>query len=287
MMFNPIFIALITFFVWGVGDIFGTVASRKIGAAKTTLWVSVCGIIFFAPVALLHISDLRNLSISLFILMIVFGAFDVFGNFAFNRATQLSTASLTGTLAASFATVTTILSVIFLHDSLNIMQTISIIFIFFGIILATLKFSEIKNSHIFHDPGIKWALASMISWGIFFTFIKLIVQRVGWFWPIYIPFFFFPIFYRWRDNSNLPNQKKLWLIILPLCGSALLLRSGDMLFNIGITHSQTAIFAPIAGSYPILYSLLAYYVFKEQLSKQQVCGITCTLIGITALAYFS
>ena len=141
----PILIAFITFFVWGVGDIFGTIASRKVGASKTTFWVSIFGILLFSPLTISRRTDLNNLTIKLLILILVLGVFDVFGNFAFNRATQLSNASLTGTLAASFVAVTTILSVIFLHESLSAIQTASIVLIFIGIILTTLKFYEIKK----------------------------------------------------------------------------------------------------------------------------------------------
>ena|SRR3989344_6641870 len=147
---------------------------------------------------------------------------------------------------------------------------------------------KLKNSHVFNDPGIKLALASMVSWGIFFTFIKIIVNQIGWFWPIYIPFFLFPLYFLMQKKSYLPELKITALpIFVAIGGSALLLRSGDMLVNIGISHSQTAIFAPIAGSYPIIFSILAYFVFKESLPKQQLTGILCTLVGITTLAYFS
>lgn len=284
----PIILALITFFFWGIGDIFGTISSRKIGAFRTTFWVCIAGIILFSPIALAHLSDFQNLSIGIVVLTFFIGVFDVFGNFSFNLATKLSSASLTGTLAGSFAAITTILSVIFLHEKLNVAQLLSIILIFIGIILVTLKFKEIKRSYIFQDPGVKWAIASMISWGVFFTFVKVVIGKIGWFWPIYFPFFLFPIFGFLKEKGSLSkNTMQPYMMILIICLSALLLRSGDLLFNLGIMNGKTSVIAPIAGSYPILYTIIAFFVFKEKLSKQQLIGITCTLISISTLAYYS
>jgi drug/metabolite transporter (DMT)-like permease len=288
MHFLPLLLAFTTFILWGTGDIFGTLSSRKIGAMTTTYWVSILGIFIFAPLAYFHKDELLNISFPIFISIILVGALDVIGNYAFNKASSLGKASLNGTLAGSFAAITTLLSVIFLHESLTKYQALAIILIFAGIIFATLKFSELKNSEFLHDKGIKWALVSMICWGIFFTLIKLLIIKVGWFWPIYIPFFLFPIYHLSTMNKVKTKIELRWsLLFIAILLSALMLRSGDMLYNISLSQSQSSLTAPIAGSYPILYSVLAFYVFKEKLSKQQIFGISCTLLGIIALSFFS
>lgn len=56
---------------------------------------------------------------------------------------------------------------------------------------------------------------------------------------------------------------------------------------IGISKSSVAVIVPIAGSSPTLFALLAFFVFKESITKQQILGIVTTLVGIVFLSIFS
>ena len=51
---NAIFFALIAYVGWGTGDIFGAIASRRIGGYKTTFWVMLTAAVLFAPLIPLY-----------------------------------------------------------------------------------------------------------------------------------------------------------------------------------------------------------------------------------------
>ena len=63
---------------------------------------------------------------------------------------------------------------------------------------------------------------------------------------------------------------------------------GTITFNYAISNgANIAIIAPIASAYPTLYVLLAFLIFKDKITKQQILGIIITLAGIVSLAALS
>ena len=46
---QPIIFALVSYIGWGVGDIFGTIAARKLGAYSTTIWSYLSRVLIFSP----------------------------------------------------------------------------------------------------------------------------------------------------------------------------------------------------------------------------------------------
>lgn len=283
-----ILFAIVSYFGWGTGDIFGTVATRKIGAYSTTLWVFLFGAVIFSFYIPFALNDFRLYTLSLFLLNALLGFFFIGGNLAFNEALRISNASLVGTIAASFAALTVILSVVFLGDKITFLQAGVILLIFFGLALSTLNFRELKNGKAFSDKGILLALVAMVSWAIYFTFVKTLVNEVGWFWPNYISFLLFPLFFLYMKIRKIRLERPTYnKALLPLLASTFLLRSGDFSFNLAISQGLTSIVAPIAGSYPTLFVILAFLIFKDPITRQQVIGITTTLIGIVLLSIFS
>ena len=126
---------------------------------------------------------------------------------------------------------------------------------------------------------------AMILWGIYFTFIRIPIRQVGWFWPSYFAMLGVPIIWiymlvRRIKLEKLPNSKITFLSLL----NALLLTGGTFSYNFAVMSGQTSIVAPIAGSYPVLFVVLAYFVFKDRLNKQQIFGIVTTLTGIVLLS---
>ena len=74
---------------------------------------------------------------------------------------------------------------------------------------------------------------------------------------------------------------------MPLIINSAMVGSGSLSFNYAISKGLVAIVAPIAGSYPTLFALLAFLVFKDSITRQQIFGIGVTLMGIVLLSFFS
>ena len=141
-------------------------------------------------------------------------------------------------------------------------------------------------------PAIFFALISFFGWGIGDVFGTVATRRIGaigWFWPFYlvmiinvISFVFMRLVFKVKLNKITSKGTLLSVIISPC-----LIVFGEFAYNIGIDKGLTAVVAPIAGSYPTLFAVLAFLFFKDPITKQQIIGIVTTLIGIVLLSIFS
>ena len=283
-----IIFAFISLLGWGVGDVFTTSASRKIGSYNSSFYGYLFGLLlasFYIPFAL---DSLGDFSLSMVLLTTVLAISQILAFFAYNEGLKTGNSSIVGTIAGAFTSFVVILSLIFLGERLSIQQLISIVIFFVGLFLSSINFSDLKNRKSIINRGTMLALFAMVGWAIYFTFIKIPVHEAGFFWPTYLTSFvgtlFFIIF--GLKRIKMPKQKyKTGFIAVFLSGTLLTL--GTFAYNFAITKGLSSIVAPIAGAYPALFALLAFIVFKDPITNQQKLGMIITLIGIILLAYFS
>lgn len=283
-----IFFALLTLFGWGVGDIFVTIASRRLGALVSYYWALVFGFIVIAGLMpfMGGISDM-----TIFLFAIVLNIIHTIGNVAFFRGLEVGNASIVGTITGMFSMVSVILSIVFLKEIVSYQQILGVTLALAGVILVSLKLSSIKNvSQIFTDKGVVYALVSLFCWGFYFAFVRITSEKIGWFWaavPLFIIALFLPLFSKnLRSNAGkiFQDKKGLTATIIYLI---LALLVADFSYNIGILRGYTSIIAPIAGSSTVLFVILSRFVFKEKLSLQQKVGIISSLIGIVLISFAS
>jgi len=176
-----IFFALFSYLAWSSGDIFGTIATRKIGAHSTTFWTLLLRLIFFSFYIPFSLNEIQNLTLDTFFLSIVLGLIFVTSFLTYNEALRIAHPSLVGTIAASFSDLVVMLSIIFLKETITNYQILSILVIFLGVIISSSDFEELKKRKFTLNRGILLAIATMIGWGVYFTFIKIPVSKIGWF----------------------------------------------------------------------------------------------------------
>lgn len=280
-------LASISYVGWAVGDIFGTFVARKLGGYSTTVWSYILRLVIFSLYIPFALDYLANLTPELLLFIILIGIISLTGFVAFNEGLKVGNPALVGAIAAAYPFVTVLISISFLGESLSVKQAAAIFVIFIGIILSSLDFSDIKTKLSF-DKGAVLALVTMIAWGIWFALVKIPIQKIGWFWPNYIAFATFPLlilFMRYRKIKIIKptRQGVFWLLLITI----LLLGIAEFSYNIALTKENASIVAPITGSYPTLFVVLAFFIFKDPITKQQIGGIITTVLGIVLLAMFS
>jgi transporter family protein len=278
-------LTLIAFLGWAFGDIFLTIASRKIGGYSSVFWTTFLGVILFAFLIPSHLPELSLYTPWLLLENIAVGSLLTIGMLTYATALERSNASVVSTIAGSFTAITIILSLIFFKESITLIQAGAIIVIFTGITLSTLKFGELRQKNIWQDKSLFLAILTMLAWGGFYAFMKPVTQAIGWFWPIYISFWYFLVILLYLKLKKIRLEKPtanaaLFFIIL----SALFMRGAEVSFNTALSQGPTSFVAPIAGSYPALFVIVASFVFKDKLSTQQKWGIIITLLGIVFIS---
>lgn len=283
-----IFFALISYLGWGIGDILVAVTARRIDPYSASFYSMLLTVILFSPYALFSLGQLSKFTTPLFLLNLLLAILLVVGIIAYREALRIGNVALVGTIGSAFSAVTTILAVIFFREYLTAMQISMVTVIFLGLFLSIFDIKQVLKRKIRFDRSIMLALVSMLTWGIYFAFVKIPVREVGWFWPFYISFMFFPILYIVMRVRLIPLSKPtINHAFVPLVVSTLTARVAEFSFSLGISKGLTSIVAPIAGANPTLFVLLAFLVFKDPITRQQIAGIVTTLIGIVALSFLS
>lgn len=281
---NAIFFALLSYVGWGAGDIFGAIASRKIGGYKTTFYVMLAAAILFAPLIALYWKQLITAPPLIITAATLMGFFYMSGNFALNEALKRADASIVLTINGSFGALVVLFSALFLHEYVSMNLFLIIMIIFAGVFLCTFDPKSIHKHN--KTIGIGLAIYASVSFGLFFTGVKVFAPTLQWFWPIYLSFIWLPVMYLFLVKIHeKPMIKDIKLSPLPLLFNLLLLRGGDFAFNIGLQQGLAAVVAPIAGAYPTLSVILAFIVFHEKPTQRQLFGIVLALIGIVLLGF--
>lgn len=279
-----VFFALLALTGWASGDIFITIVSRKYGNKLTFVYWMMISLILsslYLPFAG-KLPDWSYFGIAAGISFISF-----LGNFSYFKALEIGIASLIGTIAGSFAIVTVPLSIILFKESLSLAQAVGILFVIVGLVLASLKFEEIKSKklkNILSDPGVIFALFTMIAWGTYWTLIRIPVEKIGWYYSAIPNYFFFVILLFFHEVKgkmfSVVKDKKILLMCIVM---AMFTVVANFSYNLGITYGYTSIVAPIAGTSPVLFVILARFAFKDRLTRQQLAGIISALLGIVMI----
>lgn len=283
-----IFLALIAFVGWGVGDVFSAVGSRKIGAYSLVFWTSIYGLIFTTLYAPFAQNIFLNLSPEILLFNVLIVLLTASSWYLFNKALIIGNPTIVGTIAASFPAFVVILSLIFFKETITRGQIIAVMIIFAGIILTSLDLRIFKKGFKI-DRGIILAFITMMVWSIYFTFVRIPIEEYGWYLTSLVFYVVSSIFY-----LIVVKLRKIKIVhpiknkgFKPLLISSLFLVVATFGINSALSLGQSSIVAPIAGSYPALFAVVSYMVFKEKISKQQIAGIVLSLIGIIALSFLS
>ena len=284
-----LFFAIAAFVAWGSGDIFNTIVARKSGALYSTFWLFLLGGVFSLLILPFQWRSLTLFTPPIFLLSLGLSALLVVSGFCFLQALKYGEPTVVGTITGSFVAIVVILSIVFLHEKLIPAQAAAITVIFVGLLLSNISVSALKNREVKPSKGTAYAILAMLGWGVYFTFIKVPIERVGWFPAEFIAGISGPIIIvlaAWYMHRTIPKLSHGG-VGLPMTVAALLAAIGTNASNIAYQYGNVAVVAPITGSYPVLFAALAHYIFKEPLSRQQTVGIVVTLAGIVGLSFVS
>ncbi len=274
-------LALIPFFTWALADVFGTLASRAIGNLLVNFGFLLFSFLFismFVPFA----GPIT--SVVYFFVALILGGFQVIGLLTYFKATEIGNASLVGAIVGSFSILVVVLSLILFRDTLKPIQFFGIIVCLAGLVTTSFRFEELRSintRNLFSDPGVQFAFVTFVTWGLYFTLIRIPVEKIGWFWSLYpATFYFLPLLLIGSLRQKLRhlkiNKKAFSQIFLMVFFG----RIGDFAYNMALTKGFSSIVGAITGASPVLFIILARFIFKEHLSSQQKIGVVCTMCGI-------
>jgi len=286
---TAVLLALLTFIGWGTGDIFGAITSRRIGSLKASLAITGFLTLFLLALAPFMSSD--GLGTSVILQSIALGLAIGTAYLSFVEALRIGNPAIVGTVSGSFTALTVILSLLFLGETLGVGQFFFIAIIVIGVTGASLDIRSLRERKTRLDRSVALSLVAMTGWGFYFTLMKVPIRDAGWFWPTLISiaasWLLYVVVYAIKKKPQVAPSKKSTHGLMPAFVTAIVGGGANVTYNIALSYGNVSIVAPIAGSYLILFVILAARVFKEPLTRQQTAGIAISLCGIVGLSVLS
>jgi len=205
--------ALGAFFLWGLADVFAALSSRKVGNIATFVVIQLVGLILFALLFPFFAGTFESFY---FFIAFILAVVDSLGLIFFYKAFEEGNVSLNGTIAGSFGLVTVIIALVFFGETLSILAEAGILLVFVGLVMATLKFKELLQNNLaksFSDRGVIFALLTMLCWGVYFGFLRIPVEKIGWYWTMLPLSFMLPFIIVFPSIRK--NIKQSCLVVCP------------------------------------------------------------------------
>lgn len=269
---------------WGVADFLAARSVRNIGNFLTLFWMQSIGFIGALMYFIFNFSSFDFQEIPRFIPTIAFFAIlQTAGYLFFYKGFERGQISLVSPLAASWAMVTVLLSVIFFKEVLTLQHIIAIVFILFGIFGISVDPKTIFT--LMYTPflkGTKEGLLAMILWGISFFVIVPVSQEVGWFLPIFL-YRLFAIIFLWIYIFITPLTFKVSFqpsLLSRLIPIGILDITAFFAYSLGVRSINASLVAPVAASFPLVTILLARIFLKEKILFNQAVGIAAVIAGV-------
>ncbi len=278
--------ALVAMVSWGTADFLAKRVVEKMGSFSALMSNIVIGTIPLLIYSIFFVK-LPTVTFNAILFSILSAFFGAFGYLMFYRAMERGKISIVSPISSSWSTVTFILALIFLSESLSILRVASALLVFAGIFLASIVWKEfLESAKRKTVSGAREAIFAMLGWGVAFLFVKFSVNGLGPVWAATIMRMFGILFlylYSAKTKTKISFDKKLILFIVAI---GLLDSTAFLTYNIGITTELVSVVSVITSSFPIVTLSLAYIFLKERLVVNQYLGILLIIAGVIGLAVF-
>lgn len=284
MLTLGVLFGIVAMLSWGIADFLAASAARKTSVIKALLWSQIAGTLILI-LAFLLFFKFPVVSFTAIILILISAFLNIAALGSFYKGMQIGNVSVISPISSSYAVITIILSLIFLNEKLNALQTAGISLAILGAILTSFKLHDLVKLKLKNiSTGVGYGLIAMLGWGIFFAFMKPLVNELGWFFPpllIKTLGIFFVLSYAGASKKSIsfPKNAALFVILLGILETI-----GFLFVGAGMMSEQTSIIAPVSSTYPLITIILAQIFFKEMLDINQKIGVVAVLLGLVLLA---
>lgn len=267
---------------WGIYDFLGGVFAKQIGSFKALFWSQLAGLISLIVLAMIFkpIFHLPVLTLVLFpIASMVYSA----GYLFFFKGFEIGNVSIVAATMNLWAVFTMIFAFTFMGQRLSVTQTIGVLLILVGVVLASVNWSEIREQKFHLSAGVKEAIAGAFFFGIFWNISEIISENIGWLYTTLLVKFGIIVFLlafsavakRELGLGSTASKTKSAILLMGI------IEAGAVaIVNYGLTIGDAILITPIASALSIVTILLAIIFLKDKITKFQGFGIMAAIAGI-------
>lgn len=268
--------ALGTVLFWGIGQIF----IKKGLSSLSPLWSNIIGTIIivfiYIPTALLS-GERFSINPYAFLIVLLGAILYILYYYALDNG-QIS---ITGTIIAMYPVITILLAVVFLKESLSILQISMILLILLG---GYLLAQHNGNKTNIKSSWVMWAVMGALAIGTADFLAKVVIDQTNastynLLFPLASAFglvFYWILDKKGRKLPKKINAKYFW----PTLIGVTCMNLGLLSFNYALASGPASLVSTVSSSYIGVTILLAYLFLKESLTKKQTLAIILMTIGI-------
>jgi drug/metabolite transporter (DMT)-like permease len=167
-------------FGWGIYDFLGGVFAKQIGSFKSLFWSQLAGLV---SVLLLSIVTRSSVHVSVLVILLSPVAAILYsaGYLFFFKGFETGNVSIVAATMNLWAVFTMLFAFIFMGQRLSSMQTLGVVMIILGVILASLNWSEIRDQRFQLSAGSKKRSSGHFSSGSFGMSVRSSLKKPdGW-----------------------------------------------------------------------------------------------------------
>ena len=289
---------LMTFFCWGVADLFYKIGNQGKGENNHLKTGIMVGLIMGIHATIFLLVKHVNINLMEIIKYLPVSLLYISSMIIGYRGLKYLELSISSPIQNTSGVITAILLLVFFRETFAFPFYIAVILIFIGIIILSItELKENKKERIEYRKHHK--LKKVITLTILFPLIYCLLDGAGTFLDgIYldklelinednalVAYEYTFAFYALITYIYLKIKKESFHIFVekPKLAAAIF-ETGGQFFYVYAMSGNATISAPIVGSYCVLSMILSHIFLKEKLSKIEYSGILLVLIGIFILA---
>jgi drug/metabolite transporter (DMT)-like permease len=272
---------------WGISDYLAAHSAKKIGPILASAVINILGSLLFIIIYFLFFREQTTSSLSGIIYSSTAGIALSLGAYALFKGLEKGPVSIVSPLTSLYPLVTTLLAVAVFSAKLSFGQSLGIMLIILGVIVAS-GLASVKKSERKIASGPKYALLAALFWGIGYSLLAQGIQKIGWQASSVIEFAFVAISFvvltplfkggeKINSNTILAALKNKYIL-----GTAIIQLAGVIALNFALSKesSSGAIVTAISATYPLLTVFLALKHMKEKVDLLPLLGAFAGIIGV-------
>jgi transporter family protein len=273
-------------FGWGIYDFLGGVFAKQIGSFKSLFWSQLAGLISIFLLAIVFKSSV-NLSVLMIVLSLIAAILYSAGYLFFFKGFEIGNVSIIAATMNLWTVFTMLFAFMFMGQRLSALQTLGVLMIIVGAVLASLNWSEIRDQRFQFSAGVKEAVFGAFFFGVFWNVSEIVSEEIGWLlttlfvkFGIILFLLIFSFFVKQGVGLTKISTKTKYIILLMGVIEAVAVA----LVNYGLTIGDAILITPIASALSIVTITLAIIFLKEKVTKTQGLGIVTAVVGIIVTA---
>ncbi|MCA2000707.1 MAG: DMT family transporter, partial [Chloroflexi bacterium] len=206
----------------------------------------------------------------------------------FFKGFEVGNVSLIAATMNLWAVFTMAFAFIFMGQRLSSTQTVGVLMIISGVMLASVNWGGIRNQNFQVSSGVGEAVAGAFFFGVFWNISEVISEEIGWLSTTLlvkfgiIVFLLFFSFVAKREVNVTKTASKTKYAILAMG----VIEAGAVgVVNYGLTLGDAILVTPIASALSIVTIALAIVFLKDKVAKLQGLGIVTAIAGIIVTAF--